>query len=65
MKRSRGHWCWSCGRVRPNEAFSGRDHGRHLCRECKAARRRAARATELTRLASKHERERPPAQEPE
>jgi hypothetical protein len=29
-----GHFCWSCGRVRPNEAFSGRGHTRHLCKEC-------------------------------
>jgi hypothetical protein len=32
-KRS-GHFCWCCGRRRPNERFSGRNHGRHLCREC-------------------------------
>jgi hypothetical protein len=30
----RGHFCWCCGRVRPNERFSGRNHPRHLCREC-------------------------------
>jgi len=30
----RGHFCWCCGRVRPNERFSGRGHARHLCREC-------------------------------
>ena len=29
-----GHYCWVCGRHRPNEAFSGRGHGRHQCREC-------------------------------
>src|SRR4051794_2244991 len=23
-----------CGRDRPNEAFSGKNHARHLCREC-------------------------------
>ena len=32
-KRS-GHFCWCCGRMRPNERFSGRNHGRHLCRDC-------------------------------
>lgn len=32
-KRS-GHFCWCCGRSRPNEAFSGRGHARHLCKEC-------------------------------
>jgi hypothetical protein len=29
-----GNFCWMCERIRPNEAFSGRNHGRHLCREC-------------------------------
>jgi len=29
-----GHFCWMCRRSRPNEAFSGGNHGRHLCREC-------------------------------
>ena len=43
MKRGRGHWCWSCQQTKPNEAFSGRNHGRHLCRTCASHRRRAAR----------------------
>lgn len=34
VKGRRGHWCWCCGRVRPNERFSGRSHARHLCRDC-------------------------------
>lgn len=29
-----GHFCWMCERSRPNEAFSGSGHRRHLCREC-------------------------------
>ena len=29
-----GHFCWACGRRRPNEKFSGRGHARHLCRDC-------------------------------
>ncbi len=33
-KRNRGHYCWCCGRVRPNEKFSGAGHARHLCKEC-------------------------------
>jgi hypothetical protein len=33
-RRRRGHFCWCCGRVRPNERFSGRNHGRHFCRDC-------------------------------
>lgn len=31
---SPGHFCWCCGRRRPNERFSGRNHARHLCRDC-------------------------------
>ena len=33
-KKRRGHWCWSCDRVLPNERFSGAGHARHLCRAC-------------------------------
>lgn len=33
-KRRRGHSCWCCRRHRPNEAFSGGGHARHLCRDC-------------------------------
>lgn len=32
--RYHGHFCWCCGRVRPNERFSGRGHAQHLCRDC-------------------------------
>jgi hypothetical protein len=32
--KHRGHFCWCCGRIRPNERFSGRGHARHLCRGC-------------------------------
>lgn len=28
------HFCWMCERSRPNEAFSGRGHRDHVCREC-------------------------------
>ena len=30
----RGHYCWCCGRMRSNEKFSGKNHGKHLCKEC-------------------------------
>jgi len=29
-----GHFCKGCGRTRPNEAFSGKGHRDHLCKEC-------------------------------
>lgn len=35
-KRNRlpGHFCWVCGRRRPNERFSGKGHSAHVCRDC-------------------------------
>jgi hypothetical protein len=30
----RGHYCWSCGKTRANEKFSGRGHAEHLCKDC-------------------------------
>ena len=33
-KRSRGHYCWCCDRIRANETFSGKGHARHLCNAC-------------------------------
>lgn len=33
-KRYRGHYCWCCDRIRPNEQFSGKGHARHLCKAC-------------------------------
>ena len=33
-RKQPGHFCWACGRRRPNEKFSGRGHARHVCREC-------------------------------
>src|SRR5262245_53840480 len=27
-------FCWMCDRLRANEAFSGRNRRRHLCRQC-------------------------------
>lgn len=34
MSKRQGHFCWCCGRIRPNERFSGAGHARHLCKEC-------------------------------
>ena len=34
MKKRRGHYCRFCGRRRPNEAFSGRGHRDHICKQC-------------------------------
>jgi hypothetical protein len=33
-RKKRGHFCWCCRRLLPNERFSGGSHARHLCREC-------------------------------
>ena len=29
-----GHYCRICGSTRPNEAFSGKGHRTHVCKEC-------------------------------
>ena len=29
-----GHWCSICGGMKPNEAFSGRGHRDHICKQC-------------------------------
>jgi hypothetical protein len=34
MKRYRGHFCIVCGRIRPNEEFSGKGHAAHICKTC-------------------------------
>jgi hypothetical protein len=33
-RRYRGHFCWCCSRVKPNEQFSGRGHAHHVCKRC-------------------------------
>lgn len=33
-KKYRGHYCWACGRIRPNERFSGGGHKQHVCCDC-------------------------------
>ena len=34
MKRYRGHFCIVCGRIPPNEEFSGKGHASHICKAC-------------------------------
>lgn len=29
-----GHYCKICGYTRPNEAFTGKGHRNHICKEC-------------------------------
>ena len=33
-KKRSGHYCWVCGRILPNERFSGKGHSQHICRDC-------------------------------
>lgn len=33
-RKRRGHFCWVCSRMRPNEKFSGGGHAKHVCRDC-------------------------------
>jgi hypothetical protein len=34
VTKRQGHFCWCCGRRRPNENFSGGGHARHVCKDC-------------------------------
>jgi hypothetical protein len=34
MKKRRGHFCRICGIRKPNEAFSGKGHRTHVCKNC-------------------------------
>ncbi|WP_255349815.1 hypothetical protein [Dysgonomonas sp. HGC4] len=33
-KKKRGHYCRIYGASKPNEAFSGKGHAKHICKEC-------------------------------
>ena len=48
MKGRRGHYCHVCKRLRPNEAFSGKGHARHVCKKCSQMPREEREAIEHT-----------------
>jgi 3-methyladenine DNA glycosylase AlkD len=52
MKKERGHYCHVCGRRRANEKFSGKDHARHICKDCAKEQRATARAKHKAFMAS-------------
>lgn len=39
------HYCRICDRMRPNEAFSGKGHNKHICKACMQDQRRERRAS--------------------
>ena len=41
-RKYRGHYCYVCGRVRPNEKFTGRGHGKHICKDCSRKKKPSA-----------------------
>ncbi len=45
----RGHWCRICNRGRPNEAFSGRGHRDHICKDCQRLPKSERERADLTR----------------
>ncbi|MEA1944538.1 MAG: hypothetical protein U9N07_04285 [Euryarchaeota archaeon] len=50
-KRYRGHFCKVCGKILPNEKFSGKGHAAHICKKC--ARKSKAQQSEeiaITRI---------------
>ena len=42
-----GHYCRICGRVRPNEKFSGKGHRIHVCKDCSRLPKEERRGREL------------------
>ena len=34
MTKRHGHYCRICGNLKPNEAFSGKGHRIHVCKQC-------------------------------
>jgi len=34
MTKRHGHYCRICGSLKPNEAFSGKGHRIHVCKQC-------------------------------
>ena len=45
-----GHYCWVCDSIRPNEAFSGKGHTRHICKRCKKKPREIERLQDLVNI---------------
>ena len=43
-----GHYCRICGRVRPNEKFSGKGHKTYVCKDCAKLPREEREAFEFT-----------------
>ena len=41
-----GHYCRICGRERPNEQFSGKGHGIHVCKHCQRLPKKQRQAIE-------------------
>ncbi len=35
-KKRQDHYCKICGMRKPNEKFSGKNHGKHICRACQS-----------------------------
>ena len=42
-KKYRGHYCWVCKTIRPNEKFTGKGHAKHICKECWQKKRKEMR----------------------
>lgn len=40
-KKSLGHYCKICGRMRAHEKFSGAGHAAHICKDCEKRRKYA------------------------
>ena len=56
MSKRSGHYCWMCGRMRPNEAFSGKGHSQHLCKQCVRSRRAERKRAQTTQSKGENDR---------
>ncbi|SHG20522.1 hypothetical protein [Dysgonomonas macrotermitis] len=61
-KKHRGHYCRICGEIKSNEAFSGRGHVKHICKECSALpqerKNELQHISQIDRIAGKYPRSR-------
>ncbi|SBW05511.1 hypothetical protein KL86DYS2_12804 [uncultured Dysgonomonas sp.] len=62
-KKKRGHYCRICGASKPNEAFSGKGHAKHICKECSSLsqerKNELQHINQIDRIAGKYPRSRP------
>lgn len=54
-KKGRGHYCRECGRMRPNEKFSGKGHRKHICKDCNKKMKKQKKKEKAEEFSEEHE----------